>query len=206
LDLQLGANPPFIANGGGVAVLLQRSLEGVENFDAPAERFRESRRPHRHDHEFLEVYGTVGVRAAIEDVHHGAREKICRSVRGISRQVFVERLVERSGGGTSSSHGNGEDGVGAEARLRGSFVQLNHALVQGALVGSVEAYNGLGDFGVGVGDGFENAFAEVFRLVPVAELEGFVFAGRGTGGNSGAASRAVSDINVSLDSGLPANR
>ena len=44
----------------------------MKYFDAPAQRFTEEVAPDRHDHEFLKVHGTVGVRAAVEDVHHRA--------------------------------------------------------------------------------------------------------------------------------------
>ncbi len=57
-------------------MLLESRLQGVENFDAPAESFAESRRADGHGHEFLEIDGTVGMRAAIEDVHHGHGKEI----------------------------------------------------------------------------------------------------------------------------------
>ena len=54
---------------------------------------------------------------------------------------------------------------------------FDHAAVERALVGGVKPGDSLGDFAVHVGDGFENALAEIARFIAVAQLEGFVFAG-----------------------------
>ena len=45
----------------------------MKHLNAHAKRVGESRRPHRDDHEFLEVDAIVGVRAAVEDIHQGHR-------------------------------------------------------------------------------------------------------------------------------------
>src|SRR5208337_3011513 len=66
----------FIANGCGIAVLLEGSLQRMENLDAPAESFAERGGSNGHGHEFLKIHGAVGMSAAIEDVHHGDGEKI----------------------------------------------------------------------------------------------------------------------------------
>src|SRR5437762_4665265 len=56
--------------------------------------------------------------AAVEDIHHGAREEIRGRIRGVARKIFIKRLLEGNGGSTRGSHGNGKDGIGAEAGLR----------------------------------------------------------------------------------------
>src|SRR6267378_52751 len=84
-----GGEAAFIADGRRVAVFLQSGFQRMENFNAPTEGFRETGGADRHDHEFLEIDGAVGMGAAIENVHHGAREKIRGSVRGIVREIFV---------------------------------------------------------------------------------------------------------------------
>ena len=48
-------------------------------------------------------------------------------------------------------------------------------------------------------DRLENAFAEVFLFVPVAQFDGFVLAGAGAAGNGGPAARFVLERNVHLD-------
>ena len=70
----------FVADGSVVAALLQRRFQRVKNLHAPAQSFRKSRRSDRHDHEFLKVHGTVGVRTAIENVHHRDRQQIRAAV------------------------------------------------------------------------------------------------------------------------------
>jgi hypothetical protein len=43
----------------------------VEDLGAVAERLAEAWRAERHQHEFLQIDGVVGVRAAVDDVHQG---------------------------------------------------------------------------------------------------------------------------------------
>ena len=62
----------------------------------------------------------------------------------------------------------------------------------------------LGDFGVGVGDGFEHAFAEISGFVAIAEFECFVFAGGGAGRNGGTADFAGGQSDFSFDRGIAA--
>jgi len=113
-------------------------------------------------------------------------------------------LLEGNGGSTRGSHGNGKDGIGAEAGLRGRAVESNHFVIEGALIGGVETGYGFGDFVVGVGDGFEHTFAKIFRFVAVAELEGFVFAGGGTGRDRCPAERSAIKHDVGFDRGIAA--
>jgi hypothetical protein len=77
-------------------------------------------------------------------------------------------------------------------------------VVEGALIGGVEAGDGFGDFAVGVGDGFQDAFAEILGLVGVPEFEGFVFAGGGAGRDGGAAARAGIEGDIGFDGGIAA--
>ena len=65
----------LVADRGVVACGLQRSFQRMEDFGAHAQGFGEVRRADRRDHEFLEVDRIVGMRAAIEDVHHRHRQQ-----------------------------------------------------------------------------------------------------------------------------------
>ena len=47
VGFQIGREAAFVADGGGVAVLLQHGFQGVENFDAHAQRFAKIRRAER---------------------------------------------------------------------------------------------------------------------------------------------------------------
>ena len=48
----------------------------MENFDAPAQGFVKIGRAKGHDHEFLNVHGIIGVRAAVQNIHHGDWESV----------------------------------------------------------------------------------------------------------------------------------
>ena len=65
VGFQVWREAAFVANRGGVTVFLQHRFQMMENFDAPAQRFAKIGRAERHDHEFLDVHGIIGVRAAI---------------------------------------------------------------------------------------------------------------------------------------------
>src|SRR2546429_9625760 len=94
----------------------------MEDFHSPTQSFRKTRRAYGHDHEFLKVHRTIGMRAAIENVHHRAGEEIRGRIRGIARKIFVERLFEGAGSGAGGGHGDGGDSGGTEGgpRWRGT--------------------------------------------------------------------------------------
>jgi len=194
----------FIANGGGIAALFEGRLQRVEDFNAPAESFAERGSTNGHGHEFLEINGAVGMGAAIEDVHHGDGEKIAGSIRGVAREVFVKRLFEGNGSGARGGHGDGEDGVGTETGFGGRAIEVDQIVVESALVNGVRAGDRFGDLGIDVGDGFEDALAEVFGLIAVAKFEGFVFAGGRARRNNGAAKSAGFEQDIGFDGGIAA--
>ena len=82
VGFEIGREAAFVADGGGVAVLFQHGFQIVEDFDAPAQGLVKARSAERHHHEFLHVDGIIGVRAAIENVHHRDGK---RAGRGIAR-------------------------------------------------------------------------------------------------------------------------
>ena len=78
----------------------------MENFDAPAQGFVEIGRTERHDHEFLDVHGIIGVRATVDDIHH--RDGSVRGWIGrVFRQIFVERLAHLRCSSARGGHGDG---------------------------------------------------------------------------------------------------
>ena len=172
----------------------------MEDFGAHAKGVGEGLGADRHDHELLEVDVVVGVGAAVEDVHHGGGEDA-----GVdAAEVAIERETEGEGGGAGGGHGDGEDGVGAEGGFVVGVVELEHGGVEEALVGGVHAGELGGDDALDVIDGLENAFAEVVGLVVVAELDGLVLAGRGSGGDGGAAADVAFEDDVGFDGGIAA--
>ncbi len=100
----------------------------------PAQAFGEGLGTDRGNHEFLDVNIGVGVRATVEDVHQRNGQDV--GVR--AAQVLVQRQVSRSSSCIGHGQGNTQDGVGAELALVGRTVQVDHGLVDAALVSGVE--------------------------------------------------------------------
>src|SRR5699024_8374440 len=67
----------LVAQASRKALVLNDSLEGVVNFRAYLQCFGESLRADGSNHEFLHVHARVGVRAAIENIHHRNRQDVC---------------------------------------------------------------------------------------------------------------------------------
>ena len=108
--LEVRREAAFVADRGREAAAFEHALERVENLAAGAERFGKGRHAFRHDHELLEIDRRIGVRAAVDDVHHRHREHL--GVR--SAEIFEERNAELRGGRLRVGERDGEDGVGAE--------------------------------------------------------------------------------------------
>ena len=172
----------------------------MEDLGAHADAFVERGGADGTDHEFLEADGSIGVSAAVDDVHHGDG----KGVGVATADVFVEGQVEIVGGSLGHGEGNTEDGVGAEVRLGVGAVEFEHCLVDGYLVERAHALEGLGDGAVDVGHSLENALAHVAGLVAVAELKSLVHAGRRAGGNGSATARAAFKDYVDFNSGVAA--
>ena len=110
----------------------------------------------------------------------------------------------RHRGSLGGREADGEQGVGAEARLVLGAVHLDHQAVDVALRGGVDADELGSEAIVDVGHGVEHALAEVGALVAVTQLAGLVDAGRGTRGDRGAAFSAVIQADVDFDGGIAA--
>ncbi len=172
----------------------------MEDLRAVAQRLGEARRAHRHDHEFLDVDAVVGMRAAVDDVHHRHRHgEIAAGV-----QVAEQRLAAGRGRSFGCRHGNREDGVGAEAALVLGAVELDEAPVQRDLLGGVHAFDGGADLAVDVRHGLQHALAQVTRLVAVTQLDGLARAGGRAGRHAGAAHETALQHHVRLDGGVAA--
>ena len=204
VGFQVGREAAFVAHGGGVAVLFQHGFQMMEHFDAPAERFVKTGRAERHDHEFLHVHGVVGVRAAIQDVHHRHGKRVRGGVARIFCEIFVERLARRRCRRARGGHRDGENGVGAKFRFVRRAVGFDHAAIERALVGGIHAGDRFRDVTIDVSHGFQHALAEVMRFVTVAELDGLVLSGGSARRDGGAPDDAAFEADVSFDRGIAA--
>ena len=192
--LQVRREAALVADIGVVAGVLQALLQRVEDFRAPAHGVAQRRRADRHDHEFLEVDRVVGMRAAIDDVHHRHRQH----VRVRAADIAVERQAGGFRRGLGDRQRHAEDGVGAEPALVRRAVELDHRLVDVDLVLGFHAADRLEDLAVDGLDRLLDALAEIARAA-VAQFDRLMRAGRGAGRNRGAAHRAVLEHDVDLD-------
>ena len=121
----------------------------MKDFDSPAQGFGERAGSHRHDHELLEIHIVVGMGAAVEDVHHGRGQNVGTR----AAKVTIERQLKGFGSGPGSRHGDGENSVRAQASLIVGTVQLDHLLVEGALVSGIKIRKCTTDFTIHVLNG-----------------------------------------------------
>jgi hypothetical protein len=87
------------------------------------------------------------------------------------------------GGGAGDGHGHAEDGVGTERRFVRGAVEVDHEGVDFPLMGGVSTNKLRRNHGIDVSNCLEHALATVAGRIPVAEFDGLIGAGGGTGGN-----------------------
>jgi hypothetical protein len=193
LDSRSGAKPPSSPTAVPSLRLPSVFLERVEHLGAHAQAVGERAGADRDDHELLEVDRVVGVRAAVEDVHHRHREH----ARALAAEVAPERLAllrgRRAGGGQRDA----EDRVGPQARLVRRAVEVDERAIEPRLVEHVGAAHRLRDLAVDVRDGLGDALAAP-GVAAVAQLGGLELAGRGARRHGGAALGAGAQHQVDL--------
>jgi hypothetical protein len=200
LDVRLHrrSKAAFIANRRVVAALLQHALQRVENFHAPAQRLGKRRRSHRHHHEFLEVDVVIGVRAAVEDVHHRHRQGVRRG----PAQVAIERQFARVAEARAAAIETARIAFAPRRPLLGVPSRSISRASSIALVGGVGPAEGFRNLAIDVRNRLQNALAEVVGLVAVTQFDGLVLAGgratRHNGARAGAAIQKTSASTVGL--------
>ena len=142
----------------------------MEYLGASSNGLPQRRPPDRHDHELLEINVVVGMLPPVKDVHHGHRQKIGP----LAPDMPVKRDPFVCGGGLGRGQGDPQYRIGPHFRFVIRTVKINEFPIQLLLPEGVVTYNGLADDIVDVGDGPEDAFPPVSRLVPVPEFNGFV--------------------------------
>ena len=194
---QLGGEAALVADPGGEALLLQHGLERVVDLGALLERLAEGGRTDGRDHELLHVDVGVGVRAAVEDVHHRHRQQV-----GVgATDVAEQRQPSTHRGGPGDRERDPEDGVGAEVGLVGRAVEVEHRLVDQPLVARVEADDLRLDLVLHGADGLLGALAAVARTA-VTQLDGLEGAGGGARGDGRTADGVVVEEHLDLDRGI----
>ncbi len=185
----------FVADRGRHAFVVDDFLQRMKNLGAVAHRFAKARCTDRDDHQLLQIEVVVGVRAAVDDVHHRYRHLH----RSRAAEITIQRQAAFLGGGARHRHADGQRGVGAEPALVVAAVEVDQCAVEKGLLARVEPEHRFTDFGIDVFDGTQHAFAEIAVLVAVAQLDRLARAGRRTTGHRGAAHRARFEQDVALD-------
>ena len=179
---------------------MQNLLQRVINFGAPTQALGKRFSANRHNHEFLEVNVVVSMHAAVENVHHGRRQHM-----GIrTANVAIQRQLARLGSSTCASERSAQNGVRTQVALVRSTVDVNHFGVDSALVASVHADNGFGNFLIHMGDGLLNALAKVAALIAVTQFNSLECARRCARRNNRAGERTVVEGNLDLNRGVAA--
>ena len=158
----------------------------MEHLGAAAQGVAKALRADRDDHEFLHVQAVVGVRAAVDDVHHRHRHLH----RAGAAEIAVQGQAALVRGGLGHGHGHSQHRIRAQARLVLGAVQIDQGLVDETLLGGIQAHDGFGNLGIDVLDRVQHALAEVALLVAVAQFDGFARAGRSARGHRGASHHA----------------
>ena len=152
------------------------------------------RRADRGDHELLDVDAGVGVRAAVDDVHHRHRQ----DVRVGAADVAEQRQPCRLGGRLRHRQRHAEDRVGAQPRLVGRAVEVEQRLVDEALVVGAQPDDRGRDLVEHRLDGLLDALAAVAGGA-VAQLDRLVLARRRAGRHRGPGERSVDQGHLDLD-------
>ncbi len=162
---QVRREAALVADRRAEAALVQRALQRVKHLGAHPQALREAGGAARHDHELLEVDFVVGVRAAVEHVHHRHRQHVRALAAEIAPQgeSLLGRLRVRR------RERDAEDRIGAQARLVRRPVERDQRLVETLLIGRVETTNRLRDLAVDVRDRARHALAPPCRSA-VAQL------------------------------------
>jgi hypothetical protein len=142
----------------------------------------------------------VGMLAAVDDVHHRDGKRARRD----AADITIEREAACVGRGFRCGEADAEDRVGAEAALVRGAVEVDHRLVEFALVLGIEADEQVGDFAVHRCDRLGDALAEIPALVAVAQFDRLMRAGRRTRGHRSAAEAAVFEQHIDFDGGVAA--
>lgn len=145
----------------------QVAAQGVEDLGAHPDGLGEGGRADGRDHELLEVERIVGVRTAIDDVHHRHRQQPGVDAADVAVQGETVGGSGRLGGGQRDA----EQGIGAEPRLGLRTVEFDHRAVHGRLALGVQPDHRVRDALVDGVDGAANSLAVEAGWVSVAEFD-----------------------------------
>ncbi len=137
----------------------------------------------------------IGVRAAVQDVHHRHRQSVRRS----PAEIAIKRQLERSRRGASSGHRNRQNRVRAQPPLVGSAIKIDQSGVERALVGGVHPAERFRNLAIDVRNCLQNALAHVLALVAVTQFNGLMLTGGRATRHNGPRAGAAIEKNFSFN-------
>ncbi len=191
---EVGREAALVAHARREAALVQQGAERVEGLGADPQCLGEARGTRRHQHELLQVDRVLRVHAAVDHVHQRHRER--------PSPVPAEPPEQRDSRLRCSRLRRGQrdrqDRVRAEPPLVRRAVELDHPLVERALIGRIEPPHRRRDLAVHVRDRLRDALAAPLGRL-VAQLERLVRAGRRARRNRRPARSARLQPHIGLD-------
>ena len=192
--------PALVADRRRQPGAMQLALQRMEDLRAAAQRFGKAVCADRHHHEFLEVDRVVGMRAAVEDVHHRHRQDAGADPTDIAVERQAARLRRRLG----HRQRDAQDRIGAQLALILGPIERDQLGIDVGLVFRFEADDRFGNRAVHRFHGLADALAAPPALVAVAQLHRLVRAGGCARRDGGPAHAAVLECHVHLDSRIAA--
>ncbi len=174
---------------------MQNVFQRVKDFRAIAQRLGKIRRAFRHDHEFLKIDRCIGMRAAVENIHHRHRQNAC--VR--AAEITEKRKVGGGRGRVRAGKGNAEERVRAEIFFVRRTVERDQFFIDLRLFARIKTAQRLGDFFIYTCDRIAHAFAAVTLFIAITQLPRFVFAGAGAARHGCASKRAAFQTHIHFD-------
>ena len=121
----IGGKAAFIAHSHAHAFVMQYFLERMEYLRPLAQGLFEGGCTHRNNHELLQVQVVIGMRAAVDHIHHGHGH--------LHRRHAAKVAVQRQAGFLrccpGHRHGHGQHRIGTQAAFVFGAVQVNQGLV-----------------------------------------------------------------------------
>ncbi len=189
VGVEVGRESAFVTHRCTQTALSERRLERMKDFSTALQRGSEIRDPDRHHHEFLDVDAVVGMRAAVQDVHHRHRQAR-RPPRGFQK-VLIQPLALRVRRRVRRRERNPQQRVRPQHRLVGAAVELDQSRIQRRLVGRIHTRQRVGNTVVDVRNGLAHALPAVTRWIAVAKLDRLALAGGSARRHRGSARDAV---------------
>src|SRR6266850_4344958 len=134
-----------------------------------------------HNHELLEVDVIVGVRSAVDDVHHRHRQRACIW----STEIFVERDLKVIRRRACGRKGDRQQRICPQLGLCGTAIERDEHTVDLRLIQRIHTRYLRSDNLVYVMEGFQDAFTGITFLIIVTQFDSLMLTGGGAGRNSG---------------------